>query len=99
MSGVPGRVACVLLALAGLAGCAGLGPHQEAGWTAFRACQPAAPSAAMEDLLVGGRVHYRTQEGVEFSAMKACMEQRGYRCDLGLTIGSRPHTYCHPSAG
>jgi hypothetical protein len=46
--------------------------------------------------LTGGRVHYWTAEGVEFGAMKTCMEQRGYDCDIGVTIGTRPHTYCYP---
>ena len=69
---------------------------QEAGWTAFHQCQQGVSSAALEDLQVGGRVNYRTQEGVEFSAMKACMQGRGYDCDLGVTIGSRPNTYCYP---
>jgi hypothetical protein len=81
-----------------LAGCAGLNVQQEAGWVAFHDCQPAAPSAAMEDLSQNGRVNYRTREGSEFSVMKACMEQRGYRCDLGLTIGARPHTHCYPGS-
>jgi hypothetical protein len=93
------RLASVIVLAAALAGCASLTPPQEAGWAAFHACQPSAPSAAMEDLLTTGRVNYRTQEGREFSAMKACMEARGYHCDLGVTIGSRPHTYCHPKAG
>jgi hypothetical protein len=81
-----------------LAGCAGLTAQQDAGWVAFHACQQGSASAALEDLLVGGRVNYRTQEGVEFSAMKACMERHGYSCDLGLAIGSRPHTHCYPKA-
>jgi hypothetical protein len=79
-----------------LTACAGLTPQQDAGWVAFHACQPAAPSAALEDLLTTGRVHYWTQEGREFGSMKACMEERGYQCDIGVTIGTRPHTYCHP---
>jgi hypothetical protein len=95
---IPGRLAAAVALAILLAGCAGLNASQEAGWTAFRDCQPLAPSAAMEDLLRSGRVHYRTQEGVEFSAMKACMESRGYSCDLGVAIGSRPHTYCSPRA-
>ncbi|HEU4371609.1 MAG TPA: hypothetical protein VFV05_25580 [Methylomirabilota bacterium] len=90
------RLTCALAVVAGLAGCAGLNPRQDAGWVAFHDCQPVAPSAAMEDLLVSGRVHYRTQEGVEFGLMKACMEGRGYSCDLGLSIGTRPHTHCYP---
>jgi hypothetical protein len=94
---VRGLAAAVAVA-AVLAGCAGLNARQEAGWTAFRDCQPAAPSAAMEDLLQTGRVHYWTQEGAEFGVMKACMEARGYSCDLGVTIGTRPHTYCYPRA-
>jgi hypothetical protein len=81
-----------------LAGCAGLTPQQDAGWAAFHACQQGSASAALEDLLVSGRVNYRTQEGVEFSTMKACMERQGYSCDLGLAIGSRPHTHCYPKA-
>jgi hypothetical protein len=81
-----------------LAGCAGLTSGQDAGWQAFHACQPTASSAALEDLQQGGRVNYRTQEGVDFSVMKACMERRGYDCDLGVAIGSRPHTYCYPKA-
>jgi hypothetical protein len=28
--------------------------------------------------------------------MKACMESRGYACDLGVAIGFRPYTYCYP---
>jgi hypothetical protein len=43
-------------------------------------------------------VSCRTREGSEFSVMKACMEQRGYHCDLGVAIGARPHTHCHPRA-
>jgi hypothetical protein len=81
-----------------VAGCAGLTPLQEAGWGAFHACQQGMASAALEDLSVGGRVNYRTQEGVDFSLMKACMERHGYSCDLGLAIGSRPHTHCYPRA-
>ena len=91
------RLACVLLlGAAGLAACAGLTVQQEQGWAAFHDCQRTASSASLEDLQTSGRVNYRTQEGVEFSAMKACMEARGYACDLGLAIGSRPHTYCYP---
>jgi hypothetical protein len=93
-----GRACAVLLAI-GLAGCGGLTAAQDAGWAAFHACQSGASSAALEDLLRGGRVTYRTQEGVEFAAMKACMERRGYDCDLGLTIGTRPNTSCYPKAG
>jgi hypothetical protein len=85
----------VALAAVSLAGCAGLAPRQEQGWVAFHDCQHVAPSAALEDLLAD-RVNYRTQEGVEFSAMKACMERQGYVCDLGLSIGSRPNTHCYP---
>jgi hypothetical protein len=92
-----GVIAAVLVA-AGLAGCAGLSPGQDASWVAFHACQTAAPSAALEDLHPNGRVSYRTREGSEFSVMKACMEQRGYHCDLGVAIGARPHTHCHPRA-
>ena len=92
------RLRCLtLLLIAGLAGCAGLNSRQEQGWVAFHDCRnTAATSAALEDMLVGGRVNYRTQEGVDFSSMKACMESRGYTCDLGVAIGSRPHTHCYP---
>jgi hypothetical protein len=83
-----------VLAVVSLAGCAGLTPGQEQGWTAFHDCQQVAPSAALEDLT--DRVNYRTQEGVDFTAMKACMESRGYVCDLGLSIGFRPNTHCYP---
>jgi hypothetical protein len=81
-----------------LGGCGGLTTQQEAGWAAFHACQQGSAAAALEDLQQGGRVNYRTQEGVEFSVMKACMERRGYDCDLGLAIGARPHTHCYPKA-
>lgn len=92
------RRACALMLAAGaLAGCAGLNATQEQGWLAFHDCQRATFSpAALEDLLQSGRVNYRTQEGTDFSSMKACMEARGYACDLGLAIGSRPHTHCYP---
>ena len=90
------RLTCVLALAAGLAGCAGLTTKQEAGWDAFHGCQQSSSSAALEDLQQGGRVNYRTQEGVEFSSMKACMERRGYDCDLGVSIGARPNTYCYP---
>ena len=92
------RLRCLtLLLIVGFAGCAGLNGRQEQGWHAFHDCRNAvATSAALEDMLVGGRVNYRTQEGVDFSSMKACMESRGYACDLGVTIGSRPHTHCYP---
>ena len=99
MNRTPRRLAWAVVIVAGLAGCGTLNPRQDAGWTAFHGCQPLAPSAAMEDLRIDGRVNYRTQEGAEFSSMKACMEQRGYGCDLGLTIGARPHTHCYPKAG
>jgi hypothetical protein len=92
------RLTCAVLLAAGLAGCGGLTARQDAGWTAFHQCQQSSSSAALEDLLVGGRVNYRTQEGVDFSIMKTCMEQRGYSCDLGATIGSRPNTHCYPRA-
>jgi hypothetical protein len=93
------RALTIALALAmALTGCARLTAQQEAGWTAFHACQEGSSSAALEDLLVSGRVNYRTQEGVDFSSMKACMERRGYDCDLGLAIGARPHTHCYPKA-
>jgi hypothetical protein len=99
-SSLRGRAARSLAGAAGLAtllaACAGLTPQQDAGWVAFHACQPSARSATMEDLLTSGRVHYWTAEGVEFGSMKACMEQRGYDCDIGVTIGTRPHTYCYP---
>ena len=85
----------VSLALVSLVGCAGLTGRQEQGWTAFHDCLQVAPSAALEDLL-GDRVNYRTQEGIDFTNMKACMESRGYACDLGLSIGFRPHTHCYP---
>ena len=98
MSDVVKRLTCVALAAA-IAGCAGLTPKQEAGWTAFHFCQTGTSSAALEDLQQGGRVNYRTQEGIEFSTMKACMERQGYSCDLGVMIGSRPQTYCYPKAG
>jgi hypothetical protein len=90
------RLTCGLVLAAGLAGCGGLTVKQEAGWDAFHGCQQGFASAALEDLQSGGRVNYRTQEGVDFSSMKACMEQRGYDCDLGMAIGSRPHTHCYP---
>lgn len=92
------RLTCVMLVAAAVVGCGGLTAQQDAGWTAFHQCQQSTSSAALEDLLVSGRVNYRTAEGVDFSAMKACMEQRGYDCDLGVTIGSRPNTYCYPRA-
>jgi hypothetical protein len=86
-----------VIVLAGtLAGCAGLNPQQDVGWTAFHECQPAAPSAMLEDLLQGGRVSYATREGVDFSVMKACMERHGYACDIGSPTGARPHTHCYP---
>jgi hypothetical protein len=92
------RLTCVVLFAAGLAGCVGLTASQDAGWTAFHQCQQSASSAALEDLHVGGRVNYRTQEGVDFSTMKTCMERHGYDCDLGVTLGSRPNTSCYPKA-
>ncbi|SRR6266545_3942249 len=93
------RLMCGLALAASLAGCGGLTVKQEAGWAAFHDCQQSSSSAALEDLQLGGRVNYRTQEGVEFSSMKACMERRGYDCDLGMAIGARPHTYCYPKTG
>ena len=90
------RLTCGLALAASLAGCGGLTVQQAAGWDAFHACQQGPSSAALEDLQLGGRVNYRTQEGVDFSLMKACMERRGYACDLGMAIGTRPHTYCYP---
>ena len=92
------RLTCVVLLAAGLVGCGGLTAQQDAGWMAFHQCQQSTSSAALEDLLVTGRVNYRTQEGVDFSTMKTCMQQQGYDCDLGVTIGSRPNTYCYPRA-
>jgi hypothetical protein len=90
------RLAALVAALA-LAGCAGgLTSSQDAGWTAFHACQAAWPTASLDDLHPNGRVNYVTREGSEFSVMKACMEQRGYRCDLGVTVATRPQTHCYP---
>jgi hypothetical protein len=86
----------LIVLAATLAGCAGLNPRQDAGWTAFHECQPAAPSAMLEDLQLAGRVGYMTREGVDFSSMKACMEQRGYVCDIATTASGRPHTHCYP---
>jgi hypothetical protein len=100
MEGVVMRpLACALMLAAGaVAGCAGLNATQERGWVAFHDCdRDTTSSAALEDLDPGGRVNYRTQEGTDFSSMKACMEARGYACDLGLAIGSRPHTHCYPN--
>jgi len=93
-----GRVtALVVLVTAVVAGCAGLNVKQERGWAAFHDCQKSAPSATLEDLPPSGRVHYRSLEGLDFSSMKACMEQRDYACDLGgPMIGSRPETLCYP---
>jgi hypothetical protein len=97
MRDVMRSLACVLALAVALAGCAGLTAKQEAGWTAFHECQRSSPSAALEDLLEGGRVAYRTQEGGEFGSMKACMEQRGYDCDIGVTAGGRRlYTHCVP---
>jgi hypothetical protein len=84
--------------VAGLTGCAGLTVQQERAWRAFHECQPTASSAALEDLSQSGRINYRTQDGVDFGLMKACMEARGYACDLGLSIGARPHTHCYPTS-
>jgi hypothetical protein len=92
------RLARAALLAALLAGCGSLTVQQQAGWVAFHECQQGSASASLEDLLIGGRVNYRTQEGVDFSAMKVCMERRGYDCDLGLAIGARPHTHCYPRA-
>jgi hypothetical protein len=92
------RLTCIGVFVAGLGGCAGLTPQQDAAWVAFHECQQGTGSAELQDLLVGGRVHYRTGDGREFGVMKACMEQRGYSCDLGVSIGSRPDTYCYPKA-
>lgn len=96
MSDMLKRLTCGLALAASLAGCGGLTVKQEAGWAAFHDCQQGSNSAALEDLLQGGRVNYRTQDGLEFSLMKACMERRGYDCDLGVSIGARPNTYCYP---
>ena len=91
------RVVALALVTAVLGGCAGLTPQQEAGWTAFHACQAAWPTASLDDLHpTSGRVNYVTREGSEFGDMKACMEQRGYRCDLGVTVATRPQTHCYP---
>lgn len=98
MSPMLRRLTGAVVIAAALAGCTSLNPIQEAGWVAFHDCQPVAPSAAMEDLLQNGRVNYRTQEGAEFSSMRVCMEQRGYSCDLGLSIGARPNTHCYPKS-
>jgi hypothetical protein len=92
------RLTWAWLLAAAVAGCGGLTAKQESGWVAFHVCQQGSASASLEDLLEGGRVNYRTQEGVEFASMKACMERRGYDCDLGLAIGARPHTHCYPKA-
>lgn len=91
-------VGIAVVAIVG-AGCAGLNVRQEEGWVAFHQCVISAPTASMEDLSPDGRVNYYTSEGSEFGVMKGCMEERGYRCDLGLTIGARPHTHCYPRAG
>ena len=96
MDNVTRLLTCVLALAVALAGCGGLTVKQEAGWDAFHDCQQSSSSAALEELLPGGRVNYRTLEGVEFSSMKACMERRGYDCDLGVTIGARPNTHCYP---
>ena len=90
------RLTCGLALAVSLTGCGGLTGKQEAGWDAFHGCQQGWSSAALEDLQPGGRVNYRTQEGVDFSLMKACMERRGYDCDLGVSIGARPNTHCYP---
>jgi hypothetical protein len=91
------RLGCVLVLVAGaLTGCAGLTVQQERGWAAFHDCRQGFASATLEDLTPSGMINYRTQEGIEFAVMKACMEARGYTCDLGLGMGSRPHTYCYP---
>jgi hypothetical protein len=95
---VSSAVGMLLIANAASA-CANLNPAQEAGWAAFHECQQQAWSATLEDLREDGRINYFTQEGREFSVMKACVEQRGYRCDLGVTIGFRPYTHCYPKAG
>ena len=89
-------LAAVVLA-AGVAGCAGLTPQQDAGWAAFHACQASWPTASLDDLHPNGRVNYVTREGSEYGVMKACMEQRGYQCDLGVTVATRPQTHCYPA--
>ena len=91
------RLACAPMLVAGaLAGCAGLNATQERGWLAFHECGRATTSsAALEDLDPGGRINYRTQEGTDFSAMKACMEARGYACDLGLAPPGVGLTFYH----
>jgi hypothetical protein len=99
MSDMLKRLMCGLALAASLAGCGGLTVKQEAGWDAFHGCQQGSSSAALEDLQLGGRVNYRTQEGLDFSLMKACMERRGYDCDIGVTGGARPNTHCYPKAG
>jgi hypothetical protein len=98
MTTTPAALTSIAILAAALAGCARLTPSQDAGWQAFHACQQGTSSAALEDLLTSGRVNYRTQEGVEFSTMKACMERHGYACDMGVTLGSRPNTHCYPRA-
>jgi hypothetical protein len=96
MGAMPTRRTAPLVLAVGLIGCASLTAQQDAGWTAFHACRAEAPSAVLEDLFVTGRVGYFTREGVDFSHMKACMEQRGYACDVGTEIGSLPVTHCYP---
>jgi hypothetical protein len=90
------RLTCGLALAAIRAGCGGLNVREDAGGAAFHDCEKCSSSAALEELLPGGRVNYRTLEGLEFSSMKACMERRGYDCDLGVTIGARPNTHCYP---
>jgi len=85
-----------LLVVGGLIGCASLTPQQDAGWTAFQDCRGGARTAVLENLFVAGRVDYFTREGTDFNVMKACMEQRGYGCDLQAGLSSAPVTHCYP---
>ena len=98
LGGVGMRALGLALLAVAVSGCAGLTPQQEAGWVAFHECQAAWPTASMDDLHPDGRVNYVTREGNEFGLMKACMEQRGYRCDLGVTVATRPQTHCYPGS-
>ena len=85
----------ILTLLLDLGGCGGLNPKQVQAWDAFHDCRNVAPTASLTELPEDGRVAYRTQEGSEFSNMKACVERRGYECDLGSS-GRSPYTYCYP---
>ena len=95
------RTIAALVLVGGLARCASLTPQQDAGWAAFQDCRAGARTAVLEDLFPTGRVGYFTREGVDCNVMKACMEQRGYGCDLHAGLGSAPITHCYPrtSAG